>query len=78
MTPINEMSDQEKLTTFLELIEAGVEINTAFVKENEETDVFTHQLVRISCGDYNTLSQPEMLNTALVPASGAQLNQTVN
>jgi hypothetical protein len=74
---IAEMDDQTKLTTFLQLIEAGVDINTAFVKD-EVSDVFTHEMIHISCGDYNTLSQPEPLATPLRPATGGELNKTVN
>lgn len=74
---IGELNEQERLLLVLQLIESGVEINTAFVKD-EESDVFTHQLMRISCGDYATLSQPEPLGTPLRPATGAELNQTVN
>lgn len=71
------MNEQEKLKAFLSLIEAGVVVNTAFVK-GDTTDTFTHQLLQITCGDYTTYSQPEPLDIPLVPASATQLNQTVN
>jgi len=74
---IENLDTQERLKLFLQLIESGVEVNTAFIKD-EQTDVFTHQILKISCGDYATLSQPEVLATPLRPATGGELGQTVN
>lgn len=71
------LSDDEAiLQQFFALIEEGnIEINTGFIPDDEGK--FTHQVLRITCGEYISVSQPEPLHVPLIPA-GAPAGETVN
>jgi hypothetical protein len=74
----NEIDDQEEaLQALIQLIQDNdIEINTGFIPD-EETGIYTHQVLRITCGEYVTVSQPEPLAIPLQPV-GAPEGATVN
>lgn len=76
-TPL-DMSDQDKLITAVHLLENGVEINTAFIKDEDNPDVYTHQVLRVSCGEFEVYSSPEAMQTPLKIATAEDLGQRVN
>lgn len=77
-TPANDTrSDEETLKEFLTFLENGIEITTGFIPD-EDTGFLTHQVIRITCGEYITVSQPEPLAFPLQPAPIAETGITIN
>lgn len=61
---IKNLSDRECLDLFIKMLEKRVSIETAFVREID-TGRFTHQVLKVSCGDLMTVSEPEELEWPL-------------
>lgn len=70
------MSDEECLNKVIELLQNRVEIDTVFVADERGNG--THQVLRISCGEFVTYSQPEPLAIAVRPATAEELGVAVN
>lgn len=73
---IEEMNDEECLTTFLKFLDKRVSINTGLIKDEKSGNV-THQVVRIECGEMATVSEPQLLETPLRVADAAETGATV-
>lgn len=73
---INKMTDEECLTKFLKFLEGRVAVDTVFVQDDNGN--LTHQILKITCGEYATVSQPEELAVPLRPATADELGATVN
>jgi hypothetical protein len=74
---IKKMSDEECLSKFVEFLEERISITTNFVVD-PDTDLITHQLMVIKCGDLATMSHPEQLELPLRVATGTEIGATVN
>jgi hypothetical protein len=75
-TTITE-TDEAKLKRFIDLLEDGIELTTGFIPD-EDTGYLTHQVIRVSCGEFVTVSQPEPLVFPLTPAPIAETGITIN
>lgn len=74
---IKKLTDEECLQKFLEFLDERVTINTGFVRD-PDTDNLTHQIMTVSCGKYEAVSQPEPLEYPLRFATPAEQGETVN
>lgn len=74
---IKKMNDEECLTKFLEFLQERVNITTGFVRD-PETGNITHQVIKVRCGNYMSVSEPEELDVVLRVATGDEQNATVN
>lgn len=74
---IKKMSDEECLSKFIEMLEKRITINTGFVKD-PDTEILTHQVLKISCGEYVTISEPEPLDVPLKLATAQEQGVTIN
>lgn len=74
---LKKMTDEEVMNTFVEMLSDRVTLNTAFVVDNDSGNI-THQIVRISCGELISMSQPEALEVILRPATAVEQGATVN
>jgi len=75
MTTTNK-TDEECLKQILDLLESRVSIETSFVID-DDTGIVTHQVLKITCGEYVTVSHPEPLEVPLQLA-GIVPGTTVN
>lgn len=75
-TNIKDMSDEDVLALFLEILSTRVGIETAFVPDEDTGDI-THQIMQVSCGNYASYSQPEQLGVVLRPVEGARQGVTI-
>lgn len=73
---IKEMTDEQCLSTVLQFLDDRVSVSTGLLKD-EDTGNVTHQVVRIECGDFVTVSQPQPLETPLRVAGAAEIGATV-
>ena len=71
------MNDEQCLSKFLEFLETRVGIETNFIME-PDTDNITHQILRITCGEFTSVSQPEPLSAVLRLATGEEQGAVVN
>jgi len=57
-------TDEECLQAVLNLLETRVSIETSFII-NPDSNLITHQVLKITCGEYTTVSQPEPLEVPM-------------
>lgn len=74
---IKKMTDEQCLGKFIEMLDERVSINTGFVRDDEK-DIFTHQVVQITCGDLVSTSQPMPLAMPMRPATVEEMGETLN
>jgi len=74
---IKKMTDEQALAKFIEFLETRISITTGFAQTEEGGD-FTHQFLRIRCGELEVVSQPEVLDIPLRTVSASELGVTVN
>lgn len=77
MNNVNEMTDEEALKTFIDLLENRVSITTGFLTTGEG-DVFTHQFLKVRCGELEVTSAPEILGIPLVVAPASEQVITIH
>ena len=73
---IKKMSDEECLNKFIEMLADRVEIDTVFVADERGNG--THQILKVSCGEFVTYSKPEPLAIPVRPATAEELGVAVN
>lgn len=59
-TVLNDFSDEEVLIMFNNLVETRLALETRFLAE-EDSDIITHQVLTVSCGDMAVISDPAEL-----------------
>jgi hypothetical protein len=74
---LKKMTDEEVLNTLLEMLNDRVQMNTAFVRD-QETGNITHQVVQIMCGEFVSVSKPEPLDVIMRVATAEEQGITVN
>lgn len=74
---INKMSDEECLKKFLEFLETRVSITTGFIPD-EQTGNITHQVLQITCGEFVSVSQPQLLSIKLRVATAEEQGELLN
>jgi hypothetical protein len=74
---IKKMTDRQCLDTVAELMDTRVGITTLFVQD-KETDLLTHQILNIQCGEENLVSNPQKLEVPLRVATAEEMGVTVN
>jgi hypothetical protein len=73
---IKKMNDEECLNKFVEFLQERVGIDTIFVADDRGNG--THQILKITCGEFVTYSNPEPLAVPVRPATAEELGETVN
>jgi len=73
---IKKMSDEECLNKFIEFLQDRVSIDTIFVADDRGNG--THQVLKITCGEFVTYSTPEPLAVPVRPATAEELGVVVN
>lgn len=73
---ISEMTDQEVMDTFLEYLSDRVSIATHFVVDND--GIIRSQILQVQSGDKISMSEPEYLGVALIPATKEQIQEKLN
>lgn len=74
---IKKMTDEQALAKFIEFLETRISITTGFA-QTEEGGSFTHQFLRIRCGELEVVSQPEVLDVPLRMLTAEELGAAVN
>ena len=73
----NTLTDEQALEQFLELLKTRISITTGF-SESDKDGIYTHQFIRIGCGDLAVVSDPQPLELPLQLAPVSQLGVTIN
>lgn len=71
------MTDEECIAAFLKYLEDRVAISVQIIPEDPNTNLLTHQAIRVQCGDYVSVSQPSRLSDVLMIAPSADQKETV-
>lgn len=74
---LKKMTDEQCLTKFIKFLDDRVSIDTIFIQD-PDSGVLTHQILKITCGEYATVSQPQPLEVPLTPATAQDVGATVN
>ena len=74
---IEKMTDQQALDKFVEFLSTRISITTGFAETDQDGN-FTHQFMRIKCGELELISEPELLDIPLRLATATELGATVN
>lgn len=73
---ISELSDEDCLKKFLKMLDTRVGITTNFI--NNDDGYITHQVLRIRCGSFISVSQPQPLASIMRLANAEELRETLN
>jgi len=74
---IEQLTDQQCLDFFRELLATRIKLGTAYVAD-PETGVLTGQIILLTCGDITAQSLPEPLTYPLMPIINKDNNIMVN
>ena len=69
--------DEQCLNDFLAYLTDKINISTGFILDEESGNI-THQVMQVSCGDYMSVSNPELLAAPLRMATGVEIGTTIN
>ena len=74
---IKNMTDKQCIETVAELMDTRVGITTDFLQD-KQTDLLTHQILTIQCGEESLVSNPQKLEMPLRVVTAAEMGVTVN
>lgn len=75
---IKNLTDEECLTEVLEYLRDRVEVGVSF-GQDKDSELITHSVITLRCGDYATDSAPEELPVPfMLPDIARDTNITVN
>jgi hypothetical protein len=74
---IEKLTDEECLALMLELLATRVKLGTAYIKD-EASELLTHQVLLLHCGELKTQTAPNKLSVNLLPVEDVLKERTVN